>query len=1139
MECRDSASPDMKRSEDLSLNAELLTDCGPDADESEDMPESSSVDEQTTTTFTTDSSYVVTCTVSIALAVFKEHEEYCTNSEKRKKGPKKEPSSEVVEAPRAEGYYCIEYNILPDKPEPIRADLVMFGTAAKLYMANKTKVLKPWREGNQVWVSWSQNLKVNVTRELLIKMASHKVTVRVWDSKDKLSFKARNDRPKAFRLPQERSAEDPDQMGGIRKMVFKMRAIYEKENRRTRTSMKNSKAPVSADHRKRLELRSATVPIKSGLTKEKCQIAPTKKTVFQKPTQEPAELMEANREKAAASLELSIAPLLAGSMMLIDCLGFCSGEVKEGFWNITLDQPLISEQLKAELNPLVITVLSASLPSSPVPFHVLKEKCLPVYCQYKFNNKPIYRTKGHDHNANIYFKDVNVIFTGPSPGKLFEFLRGPPMEIKVHDRDRKNEKPSSTPAVFGTDPNDAKLASVDLWTIHNALKADTEHQDPYGIAKLDLSDLLRGRRYLKLTLPISCSASEKNERRSSFEISSDTAMPVGHYLEADAQLKVQVQIAYPLHPEDGNNEGDSPFGRIIYVFKYNNTRILSKLTSEILQINADAFQLNHYPEETIQRVLSGHKISAKEKENKRLNVLTGFHLMDTALHLLVLEGLKDQAVKRLWTTVPIKLDGDEEEQVTVLYNSELSFSKRLYAMLDVGLSPICLLRPLETIMMEPLVFIRNTVPHACLEAMKRISHIRHAKKLQEAVHLNLFPSTDMVLSLSKEFGSDLGRKELWMATESQESQDTPDHLNIRMRTQIPLDNFNKEYLQWKQNEGNNVKDFIQANIEEVHRASSNLQKSKPNVLLHTVTDDQIIHYHNVQTMNSPTQSGELLYRELSKDSSCIRFSYPGFRSSFESNQHPKRPDDARIEELRMSWRENILHGNKLKPTLSRSRLPWIKRYQDFELYSKPPLQFGPELPLSIHLTGEALHEDQLQDAYAQYSRWQRKMLLGESSTGSGRLPEFKCHMKRAGLDKLQDILRDKPMKYSLKRPGMVLKPIPVISVVQPSETTGSAEKEANVPFAPGPFQNHSLSWDKNAIPRYSSQYSKFHFRDYWRPHSILHKRIALPFTDEEQSMHSFQKPAEGPQTPMKSAHFKHSRNIIEMRTNKDITLHVH
>lgn len=77
------------------------------------------------------------------------------------------------------------------------------------------KVLKPWREGNKVWVSWSQTLKLNVTKELLIKLASHKITVRVWDSKDKVSFKARNDRPKAFRLPQERTGEDPEQMGMI------------------------------------------------------------------------------------------------------------------------------------------------------------------------------------------------------------------------------------------------------------------------------------------------------------------------------------------------------------------------------------------------------------------------------------------------------------------------------------------------------------------------------------------------------------------------------------------------------------------------------------------------------------------------------------------------------------------------------------------------------------------------------------------------------------------------------------------------------------------------------------------------------------------------------------------------------------
>lgn len=46
--------------------------------------------------------------------------------------------------------------------------------------------------------------------------------------------------------------------GGIRKMVCEMRAVYEKENIKIRTSMKNHKDLVSSDYRKHLELRCAT-----------------------------------------------------------------------------------------------------------------------------------------------------------------------------------------------------------------------------------------------------------------------------------------------------------------------------------------------------------------------------------------------------------------------------------------------------------------------------------------------------------------------------------------------------------------------------------------------------------------------------------------------------------------------------------------------------------------------------------------------------------------------------------------------------------------------------------------------------------------------------------------------------------------
>lgn len=51
----------------------------------------------------------------------------------------------------------------------------------------------------------------------------------------------------------------------------------------------------------------------------------------------------------------------------------CSAGVIEIICDVTVNSMLISEQLKAELNPLVITVQSAtSLPSSPIPFHTLQ-----------------------------------------------------------------------------------------------------------------------------------------------------------------------------------------------------------------------------------------------------------------------------------------------------------------------------------------------------------------------------------------------------------------------------------------------------------------------------------------------------------------------------------------------------------------------------------------------------------------------------------------------------------------------------------------------------------------------------------------------------------------------------------------------
>ena len=90
--------------------------------------------------------------------------------------------------------------------------------------------------------------------------------------------------------------------------------------------------------------------------------------------------------------------------------------------------------------------------------------------------------------------------------ELIEYLQGPQLEIEVHDRDRKLEKPKLIPTLFGDDLQDEKISNVGAVTskrtLYNAFKGKENVWDPYGIAKLDLSGFLLGQKTLHLSVPI-------------------------------------------------------------------------------------------------------------------------------------------------------------------------------------------------------------------------------------------------------------------------------------------------------------------------------------------------------------------------------------------------------------------------------------------------------------------------------------------------------------------------------------------------------------------------------------------------------------------------------------------------------------
>ena len=64
----------------------------------------------------------------------------------------------LFEAPKPQYYYHLEYKLFPTDTEPVKADVVTYGVAAKIYSESDSKVLTTWRDGDKTWVTWTHRL---------------------------------------------------------------------------------------------------------------------------------------------------------------------------------------------------------------------------------------------------------------------------------------------------------------------------------------------------------------------------------------------------------------------------------------------------------------------------------------------------------------------------------------------------------------------------------------------------------------------------------------------------------------------------------------------------------------------------------------------------------------------------------------------------------------------------------------------------------------------------------------------------------------------------------------------------------------------------------------------------------------------
>lgn len=860
---------------------------------------------------------------------------------------------------------------------------------------------------------------------------------------------------------------------------------------------------------------------------------------------------------------IRMAVLFSGVQTITNRLDKPVPGLEDMFVTLQLNKQLLNQKQKEDLNPMIIKIHSVTnMPSSPMTHEQLKEKCMPAYCRYSFFNLLPHVTLKRPHAPSVYYDDINVILAGTFEASEFrQYLNGPPLEIEVHDRDRKPEEMKLKAALFGDDLEDEKISNVGTVasrrTLHNPFKDKSKIWDPYGIARVDLSDLLLGNKYLYIKVPVhNCPPPDLLglcDNRMAGKVVGvagavdgpvDSPMPSGHYMSSHTMLKIKVELAHPLvTPEKVaakeyiETTSECPFGRIVFKFDYKNTQLLNQLQILVTNINARALELDDMPQHVIDAALSTYKLSGMQQQSRTLDIITGFQVLDGSMHLFVLEGLRDQAVKEVWEALP----QPENSDVTVMYHSNLSFSERLYGPLDVDLCRVKLHEPLGQIVQQPLLYVRDMVPKPCFDALVKLHELTKIKSVKDAVRNELFPTADMVVSMSKEFGIPFTtedfeelqvKEEKSFIAEATTATHEQSFVRESSRYWEPIDHTNISYMEKlvdREKQGQ-YRNFLQEHMDELKKASDINKKEKERTKPLTVKADvTVAHNYSTQTLNSTELAKEKLRQMLAKDPDtrytyCQEYLhsmtvvpvnvealkkqekleseaqwkteegwiYPGMQSTLEANQHPKHPHPARVDELQEKWKENMLHVGLLQAPLDRDHYDWEIRDKDFELYKVPEVNFGMPEHGTIHLAGEKLRREKLAAQSKDQEVWKSKIVVEDTRQYFHRcLTETELRTKGRNasnqLARLRGLLKDGPQKLSLRRNGMNLRNIPPLNVVlnpsvdtdarlagiTPRPAVENEGNETNRGFKPGPFLEHSWVLERNKVPVIDYEHDKF------------------------------------------------------------------
>lgn len=938
----------------------------------------------------------------------------------------------------------------PHYSAPVKVDVVSRPSVAKIFFENEICTsLYTFDEDNQAWLTVTVPYTFQLTEDSAYEFFEKGFCVKVWDTRDKVSSRARFDRPPLPNQPplKKANAHLELQMGvdSTRNSVFPLMLTP----RNSVSASVRSDSPDLAAERIQSRQASQAVDIRTlGIIASKTDNAGVRVEVVTHPFYiDQTSVMSHFKNDGPSALQ----------------------QLKQIKVTLSTKTPLLPPWLKRRLNAMVFTVEAVeNLPSQPLSFQQLTKLCQPLWGSLSFPPFPAMkftsklRNRGTADELEVTF----VALTGRyDTDHLLHVLSTQKLHVEVHDRSRIQVEANAGCHLFGEDENDTqKIIAPAKSSKTNAFKQTWTPWDPFAHCELDLSDLAKGMKSVTINAPLL--PTSELPPRDGLQIEEDQTPPTaaGRYVEFGTNITVTVAFTYGLVEKYKSNTNDvvsgNSFGRIVCVNKgrhFNN--FVENLILLVAQINASALGLKDVPAYQINQALATYEMTSDQRSSTQLDIVTGFVYCDKNMSIAVLEGLPNQGLQRLCNEL-LFVEKEVNRRFSLLLNSSITFESRNYESFGPQLFTLSFEFSLKAALRDTSLYLHDQVGWHALPCLTQLMDLSSCASLRQISDFCLFPAASDLEqleahvarhSLTESFPR-LARDTALMArissarsylstplSRSTSAKSRP-HLSSGKQLKSPvtteshpqIDSWNQLYIELKNSPAKSV-NHVQFNKSQVQQISEeNARRSPEKYFMIDADSSTAVFPYSSQTLNSTELARTALQKSLretkpepgmtslythSNQFQSLTFSLAEMSDKFKHEAiinhalcKTKNGFDLRTgPPLSPDFRASMFAPEE-KPVTplfeasKRSNFPWDYRTKDFSVASKTP----PPSPYSKSLSSGVPFQSSSLEGGSLVGRRSDKMIVADPSFHVSYSPTKPTLVDRQG-----PLLKNSPVKKGI------------------------------------------------------------------------------------------------------------------------------